>query len=174
VEGAFPRVRIEDRLTQVDAWGDFTRVLRRPGDRAPRVANFSITLLATLLAHGPNLGIATMAHRVADQITADMLQARSQGGLREDTLKAAKALLVTFPHRVPRSAVWGDGALSSSDGQRFGLHASALLGALSPRYCGSYDRAVPVYTHSADQHSVFHTQGMACSVREATDVLEGL
>lgn len=34
VEGALPRVRIEDLLTQVDAWCDFTRVFRRPGDRA--------------------------------------------------------------------------------------------------------------------------------------------
>ena len=66
VEGALPRVRIEDLLTQVDAWCDFTRVFRRPGERAPRVANFYITLLATLIAHGTNLGIATMAHSVED------------------------------------------------------------------------------------------------------------
>jgi TnpA family transposase len=174
VEGALPRVRIEDRLTQGDAWCDFTRVFRRPGERAPRVANFHITLLATLIAHGTNLGSATMAHSVEDQITADMLQEMSQWCLREDTLKAANALLVNFHHRLPLSAVWGDGASSSSDGQRFGLQASSLLGSLYPRYFGYYDRAVTVYTHIADQHSVFHTQVIACSVREATYVLDGL
>jgi TnpA family transposase len=31
-----------------------------------------------------------------------------------------------------------------------------------------------VYTHVADQHSVFHTQVIACSVREAIYVLDGL
>ena len=174
VEGALPRVRIEDLLTQVDAWCDFTRVFRRPGERAPRVANFYITLLATLIAHGTNLGIATMAHSVEDQITADMLQEMSQWCLREDTLKAANALLVNFHHSLPLSAVWGDGVISSSDGQRFGLQASSLLGSLYPRYFGYYDRAVTVYTHIADQHSVFHTQVIACSVREATYVLDGL
>jgi TnpA family transposase len=52
--------------------------------------------------------------------------------------------------------------------------SSALLGALSPRYFGYYDRAVTVDTHGADQHSVLHTQVIACSVREATSVLDGL
>lgn len=31
-----------------------------------------------------------------------------------------------------------------------------------------------MYTHIADQHSVFHTQAIACSVREAIRVLDGL
>jgi TnpA family transposase len=174
LEGALPRVRIEDLLTQVDTWCDFTRVFRRPGERAPRVANFYTTLLATLIAHGTNLGLATMAHSVEDRITADMLQEMSQWCLREDTLKAANALLVNFHHSLPLSAVWGDGTASSSDGQRFGLQASSLLGSLYPRYFGYYDRALTVYTHVADQHSVFHTQVIACSVREATYVLDGL
>ena len=111
-----------------------------------------------------------MAHSV-EGITADMLQEMSQWCLREDTLKAANAILVNFHHRLPLSAVWGDGTVSSSDGQRFGLQASSLLGSLYPRYFGYYDRALTVYTHIADQHSVFHTQVIACSVREAIYVL---
>jgi TnpA family transposase len=173
IEGALPLVRIEDLLTQVDAWCDFTRAFRRPDERAPRVPDFFTTLLATLIAHGTNLGIATMAHS-AEGITADMLQDMSQWCLREDTLKAANTILVNFHHRLPLSAVWGDGTVSSSDGQRFGLQASSLLGSLYPRYFGYYDHALTVYTHISDQHSVFHTQVIACSVREAIYVLDGL
>ena len=69
---------------------------------------------------------------------------------------------------LPLSAVWGDGTVSSSDGQRFSLQASALLGALYPRYVGYYDRAVTVYTPVADQYSVFHIQIIAGAIREAT------
>jgi hypothetical protein len=174
IEGALPRVRIEDLLMQVDTWCDFTRAFRPPGERAPQVPNFFTTLLATLIAHGTNLGIAMMAHSVEDGITADMLQEMSQWCLREDTLKAANAILVNFHHHLPLSAVWGDGTVSSSDGQRFGLQASSLLGSLYPRYFGYYDQALTVYTHIADQHSVFHTQVIACSVREAMYVLDGL
>jgi TnpA family transposase len=174
IEGALPRVRIEDLLTQVDAWCDFTRAFRHAGERAPRVPNFALTLLATLIAHGTNLGLAMMAHSVEDGITADMLQEMSQWCLREETLKTANAILVNFHHRLPLSAVWGDGTVSSSDGQRFGLQASSLLGSLYPRYFGYYDPALTVYTHVADQHSVFHTQVIACSLREAIYVLDGL
>jgi TnpA family transposase len=173
IEGALPLVRIEDLLTQVDAWCGFTHAFRRPDDRTPRIPQFFTTLLATLIAHGTNLGIAMMAHSV-EGITADRLQDMSQWCLREDTLKAANAILVDFHHRLPLSAVWGDGTVSSSDGQRFGLQASSLLGSLYPRYFGYYDRALTVYTHLADQHSVFHTQVIACSVREALYVLDGL
>jgi hypothetical protein len=173
IENALPRVRIEDLLMQVDAWCGFTRAFRRPDERAPRIPNFIMTLFATLIAHGTNLGLATMAHSV-EGITADMLQEMSQWCLREETLKAANAILVNDHHRLPLSAVWGDGTLSSSDGQRFGLQASSLLGSLYPRYFGYYDRALTVYTHIADQHSVFHTQVIACSVREAIYVLDGL
>jgi TnpA family transposase len=173
IDGAFARVRIEDLLRQVDAWCGFTRAFRPPAERAPRIPNFTTTLLATLIAHGTNLGLATMAHSV-EGITADMLQEMSQWCLRADTLTAANAILVNFHHRLPLSAVWGDGSVSSSDGQRFGLQASSLLGSLYPRYYGYYDRAVTVYTHIADQQSVLHTQVIACSVREALYVLDGL
>jgi TnpA family transposase len=77
-----------------------------------------------------------------------MLQEMSQWCVREDTLKAANALLVNYLHSLPLSAVWGDGTVSSSDGQRFGLQASSLLGSLYPRYFGYYDRAVTVYKGS--------------------------
>jgi len=176
IEGALPRVRIEDLLTQVDGWCDFTRVFRQTGAgaRIPRMANFFSTLLATVIAHGTNLGLAMMANSVAEGMTADNLQAMSQWCLREEHLKAANAILVNFHHRLPRSSVWGDGTVSSSDGQRFGLQASSLLGSLSPRYFGYYDQALTVYTHTSDQHSVFHTQVISCSVREAMYGLDGL
>jgi TnpA family transposase len=173
IEGSLPLVRIEDLLTQVDQWCGFTQAFRRLGEQPPRIPHFAKTLLATLIAHGTNLGIAAMAHSVED-ITVDMLQDMSQWCLREETLKAANAILVNFHHRLPISKVWGDGTVSSSDGQRFGLQASSLLGSLYPRYFGYYDQVLTVYTHTADQHSVFHTQVIACSVREAIYVLDGL
>jgi hypothetical protein len=134
IEGALPRVRIEEVLTHVDAWCYFTRAFGHAGSRAPRVRDVFTTQLATLIAHGTNLGLAMMAHSVEEGITADMLQEMSHWCLHEEALKTANALLVNFHHRLPLSAVWGDGTHSSSDGQRFGLQASSLLGSLYPRY----------------------------------------
>src|SRR6266700_344555 len=87
---------IEDLLTDVDTWCHFTQAFHRPNERAPRMTNFFTTLLATLIAHGTNLGLATMANSVEEGITADRLQAMSQWCLREDTLQAANAILVRF------------------------------------------------------------------------------
>ena len=39
---------------------------------------------------------------------------------------------------------------------------------------GHYGKALTVYTHTSDQHSVLHTQVIACSVREAIYVPDGL
>ncbi|MEZ4447274.1 MAG: Tn3 family transposase [Polyangiaceae bacterium] len=78
------------------------------------------------------------------------------------------------PWAPPRLAEsWGVGRVSSSDGQRFGIQASSLLASFYPRYFGYYDRAVTVYTHVSDQHSVFASRAIACSAREATYVLDG-
>jgi TnpA family transposase len=117
--------------------------------------------------------MATMAQSVEGS-TADMLQDMSQGCLHADSLHAAQTILVNSHHHLPLSAVWGDGTVSSSDGPRFGLQASALLGSLSPRYFGSYDQALTVYPHISDQHRVLHTHVIACAVREAISVLDGL
>jgi hypothetical protein len=77
IDGALPRVPIEDLLRQVDAWCGFTRPFRHPGERGSNIPNFPTTLLATLIAHGTNLGLATMAHSI-EGMTADMLQEMSQ------------------------------------------------------------------------------------------------
>jgi TnpA family transposase len=64
--------------------------------------------------------------------------------------------------------------VSSSDGQRFGIEASSLLASFYPRYFGYYDRAIAVYTHMSDQHSVFGERAISCVPREALYVLDGL
>ena len=58
------------------------------------------------------------------------------------------------------AALWPPGQLAP------GLALSALFRLLR-------SRRETMYTHVADQHSVFHTQVIACSVREATYVLDG-
>ena len=168
-----PRVRIEDLLAEVDSWCGFTREFQPLGGHEPRSENLYGALLAALVAHGTNLGIATMGTN-APGLTVDMLRHVSKWFLREETIRAANAVIVNYHHALPIASVWGEGKLSSSDGQRFGVRASTLLASFYPRYFGYYDRAVSVYTHTSDQHSVYSTQVISCSVREALYVLDGI
>jgi len=173
VKTSLPRVRIEDLLLEIDRLCGFTNELRPLGGYAPRAAHLYPTLLAAVIAHGTNLGIAAMGHSV-EGMTVDMLQHVTRFFLSETTLKATNAALVNFHHRLAFSEHWGQGISSSSDGQRFGIQASSLLASFYPRYFGYYERAITLYTHVSDQHSVFGTQVISCSPREALYVLDGL
>lgn len=76
--------------------------------------------------------------------------------------------------KVQLSAVWGSGDRSSSDGQRFGLQASSLLGSFYPRYFGYYERAFTIYSHVSNQFSVLSTQVISYAPREALYVARWL
>jgi len=82
--------------------------------------------------------------------------------------------VVDHHHALPFSVTWGDGTLSSSDGQRFAVQRDGLMGAVYPRYFGYYDRAITLYTHISDRFGVFATQAISCAPREAGYVLDGL
>ncbi len=108
------------------------------------------------------------------EVPADTLQHVVKWYLREEAVRAANAVVVDLINRLPLSSIWGEGTLSSSDGQRFAIRGSSILGSFYPRYFGYYERAVTVYTHVSEQFSVFSTQAISCSEREAMYVLEGL
>lgn len=91
-----------------------------------------------------------------------MLRQASQWFLNKDTLKAANKILVDYHSHMPLAAPWGTGRRSSSDGQRFLLRQSSLLGSFYPRYFGYYDQALSVYTHVSDQFSTFSSQVISC------------
>lgn len=173
IEASLARVRIEDLLREVDRRCGFTRAFQPLSGYESRPENIYSTLLALLIAHGTNLGMAAMGQS-AQGITVDMLQHVNRWFIREETLKAANAILVNCHHQLPLSAVWGGGVASSSDGQRFGLQQSSLLASFYPRYFGYYERAIAIYTHLSDQYSVFGTRVISCSPREALYVLDGL
>jgi TnpA family transposase len=173
ISASLPRVRIEDLLQDVDEWCGFTRAFQPLGGYLPRGADPHRTLLATLIAHGTNLGLAAMSQSV-DTLTAEALQDTSRWFLRDATLKAANTILVDHHHGLTLSFIWGSGRRSSSDGQRFAVERDSLLGSVYPRYFGYYDRALALYTHTSDQHSVYATQAIACVPREAGYVLGGI
>jgi len=173
-QASYPRVRIEDLLQDVDEWCGFTQAFRPLAGYQPRSrGNHHRTLLATLIAHGTNLGLAAMSQSL-DTMEAEALQDTSRWFLREETLKAANAILVDYHHCLPFSRIWGDGSRSSSDGQRFAVQHDNLLSSFYPRYFGYYDRALALYTHTSDQHSVYATQAISCAPREARYVLTGI
>jgi len=98
------QVRVEDMLRQVDRWTGLTRALTLLGGYEPRSGEDAYrTLLAALIAHGTNLGVAAMSGSI-EGMTPDRLQHASQWFLREATLKAASKAVVDYHPSPSRQA----------------------------------------------------------------------
>src|SRR5271165_6208566 len=64
IGASLPRVRIEDLLQDVDEWCRFTDAFQPLGGYLPRGTDLHRSLLATVIAHGTNLGLAAMSQSV--------------------------------------------------------------------------------------------------------------
>ena len=173
IDASMPSIRIEQLLMEVDQLTHFSQNFTPIQGHHTRPKHFYKTLMAGLISQATNLGVVSMSSSVKD-ISVDMLRHILHFFVREETLKAASAEIVNRHHELPLSAVHGAGNISSSDAQRFGIRASSLLASYYPRYYGYYQKAIGIYTHVSDQYSVFSTQVISCSPREALYVLDGL
>jgi TnpA family transposase len=173
IDASLPTIRIEQLLMEVDQLTQFSQHFTPIQGHQARPLHFYKTLMAALISQATNLGVVAMSASVKD-ITVDMLRHVLHFFVREETLKAANAVIVNRHHQLPLSTVHGTGTISSSDAQRFGIQASSLLAAYYPRYYGYYEQAIGIYTHVSDQYAVFSTQVISCSPREALYVLDGL
>jgi TnpA family transposase len=90
--------------------------------------------------------------------------------LREDTLRAANALIVNYHHHLGLSELLGDGTLSSSDGQRFPTRGRSITARAMSRYF--VDEGISTYTHVSDQLSTYGTKVIVVTQSEAAYVLD--
>jgi hypothetical protein len=129
-----PKVELTDLLVEVDSLCSFSRRFTHAGGSEPRTPDLRVHLYASILAQATNLGPVRMAD--LSELSYQKLAWANTWYLREDTLKDAIAAIVNFHHRLPLSASWGGGTLSSSDGQRFPVDVKARNARALSRYFG--------------------------------------
>lgn len=173
LESRLPLVRIEKLLADVDSATHFSTQFEPLPGYEPKQDLSLERLYAALVAHGTNIGLYGMAHS-AEGISIEPLRTTSRWYIHDEALKKVNAHLVNAVYLHPLSKLYGDGQVSSSDGQRYRIRSSSHLASFYPRFFGYYDKAVTLYTHTSNQYSVFNTQVISCSAREATYVLAGL
>lgn len=161
---------LASRLEEVDSWTGFTRHFthRKNNNIRPKDGRL---LLTTILADGINLGLTKMAESCPG-VTKSSLEGIQAWFIRDETYSAALAELVNAQGKRPLAAFWGDGTISSSDGQNFrvGSHGR-YAGQVNLKY--GQEPGVQIYTHISDQYSPFYTKVIS-RVRDSTHVLDGL
>jgi TnpA family transposase len=166
-------VPIEDVLTEVEQATKFTEKLRpqfalKRGEKEERTS-----VLAALLAHGNNIGLAGMASATRD-ITIDSLLETSQNRLTIENLTVANETLVQFHMKYPFSKFFEEESITSSEGQRFQVQEDSLNADFCTRYFGYYKRAINFVTHISNSGRVFSGQIISCGTREAMAMVNGL
>jgi TnpA family transposase len=164
-----PEIDLTDLLLEVDQWTGFSQQLTHAGGGQPRTDDLLLHLHAAALAQGSNMGLVEMAHSAG--VPYRRLAWTSTWYLREETLKAAVTTLVNFQYRQPLARHWGDGTLSSSDGQRFPVRGKVRNASALPRYFG-YGEGITFYSWSSDQFSQYGTKVISSTIRDATYVLD--
>ena len=163
-------IRLPDLLIEVDNELHVTHHFMTSQQQQQRTADDVCTILATLMAHGCNVGPYTMS-RLTVGITYRQIKWVTDWQLLEDAQRQALAQVVTAISRLDVTQAWGTGKTSSSDGQRFKLQRRLLQQTYSPRF---NDYAIEFYSFVADNYAPFYSTVIECTDRDAAFVLDGL
>ena len=136
---------------------------------APKIEDVT-AILATILAHGCNIGPYTMSHLIQG-ISYGRIKHISDWMMSQEAQRGALASVVNAISRLDISQAWGTGQTSSSDGQRFALTRKVLQQSYSPRF---NDFALEFYSFIADNFAPYYSMPIECTDRDAPYVLDGL
>jgi TnpA family transposase len=163
-------IRLPELLIEVDNELDITQHFLSPAFPGGRTAEGVCATIATIMAHGCNIGPYTMA-RLTENVPYKQIKRITDWQLTEENQRAALAELVHAISRLGTTSVWGEGRTSSSDGQRFLFPRRVLQRTFSHKMS---DFALEFYSFVADNYAPFYSTPIECTDRDAAYVLDGL
>jgi TnpA family transposase len=161
-------IKLPELLIEVDNELKITRQFMSAQQNIPQAEEIC-AILATIMAHGCNIGPHTMSHLTG--INYGKLKHITDWILTEEALRGSLALLVNSISKLDISQSWGTGKTSSSDGQRFSMECKVLQQTYSTKF---HDFALEFYSFIADNYAPFHGMPIECTDRDAPYTLDGL
>jgi hypothetical protein len=119
----------------------------RDGDSSRNSERDSL-LYAALMGNGCNIPLADLAR--SSDLDYQALWWVANNHFSDENVKKSNNIVVNFLHKQWLSEYWGDGTLSSSDGQRFPTSGKIRNATSIVKYFG-FGRGVTFYTHTSDR-----------------------
>lgn len=165
-----PRIRITSLLAEVQSWTKFLDSFTHY--RTGETANDEAALMAAILADATNAGAERMAES-SRGVTIHQMMLMVDRHMRSETYATATAVLVDAQQAHPFAAIWGDGHISSSDGQFF---PAGGRGEASLDYNAKYGKrpGASIYGFLSNRFASFFSRMIQASEGEAPYVLDGL
>ncbi|MEL6822979.1 MAG: Tn3 family transposase, partial [Calditrichota bacterium] len=163
-------IKLPELLIEVNNELHFTRYFMVPAKQTLANAEDICAVLATIMAHGCNIGTYTMSH-LTDDISYPRIKQITDWMLTDEAQRSALAQVVNAIGNIEVTKAWGHGQTSSSDGQRFAFRRKVL----QQTYSASFnDFAIEFYSFVADNYAPFYSVPIECTDRDAPYVLDGL
>ncbi|WJW67965.1 Tn3 family transposase [Candidatus Chlorohelix allophototropha] len=164
-----PWVELIALLIEVDSWTKYSDCFVHASGHELCDAEAKAHLYIAILTQACNFSLARMEK--ATDFTEERLAYYTHWYLREETLRPAITKLVNFQHHQPLARHWGNGTLSSSDGQRFPVALSNRKAKALPKYFG-YGKGLPFYTWTSDENSQYGSKPTVSTDRDALYILD--
>lgn len=162
-------IKLPDLLVEVDNELHFTEAFMLPSNLGLRLVEDICNIIATIMAHGCNIGLYTMS-RLIQEVTYDQMVTITDWQITDEALRTSLAEIVNEISKLPVTKSWGEGKTSSSDTHIVAFHQKVLQQGYNVRF---KDFALKFYTFIADNYAPFHSKPIECNEGEAPHALDG-
>ena len=170
IQARLPKGDLPDILLEVCARVNLADSFTHVNERGARVADFQISLAAVLVAESCNIGFEPMIRSDIPALRRDRLSWVSQNFIRDQTLRAANARLVSSHDALPIVRLWGSGDVASADGVRFVVRGEPIHAGYNPKYFGRR-RGVTWYNLVSDQSTGLGGVSVPGTLRDSMVIL---
>ena len=152
VSGMLPTVDLPELILEIAARTGFTEAFTHVSERSARAADLNISLCAMLMAEACNTGPEPFIRGDVPALRRDRLVWVDQNYKRDETIRAANAILVAAQSKIALATEWGGGEVASADGIRFVVPVRTVHAGPNPKYFGA-GRGATWYNLMSDQFS---------------------
>lgn len=136
VAARLPRLDLPEVVMEMAVRTGFTQVFTHLTERTARVADLTTSVCAVLTAEACNTGPEPFIRSDNPALRRDRLAWVKQHYVRDDTLTAANARLVSAQNSLALAHQWGGGDVASADGMRFVVPIRTVYAGPNPKYFG--------------------------------------